>query len=131
MKIVLDINILISATLWEGSVAQKVLSKCIEQEIKIYTSKEILLEYEKVLIRDFKYSKKEVISIIKYILEYIELATPKEQINIIKDDPADNKIIECAVETSAEFIITYDKHLLKILEYKNIKIITPEEFRKI
>lgn len=131
MKIVLDTNILISATLWNGSVAQKTLFKLIEDDAKIYISKEIILEYENVLVRDFNYSKEEVNNIVKIILKFTTLTIPKEKIRVVKEDPADDKIIECALEILADYIITYDKHLLKLLTYKNIKIITPEEFRKI
>ena len=52
---------------------------------------------------------------------------PKQKIDIIKDDPDDNKVIECAIESSSDYIVTYDKHLIKLKEYKRIKIIKPEE----
>jgi putative PIN family toxin of toxin-antitoxin system len=130
MKIVLDTNILISATIWEGSVAQKILFKLIDLNTQIYLSKEIILEYENVLIRDFKYSKEEVESVVNNILKFSTLIIPTIHVNIVKNDPADNKIIDCAIEASAEYIITYDKHLLKIARYKNIQIVTPEEFNK-
>jgi predicted nucleic acid-binding protein len=38
------------------------------------------------------------------------------------------KILECALEAQASFIISGDKHLLEIKEYKGIKIISPKEF---
>ena len=52
-------------------------------------------------------------------------------INIINDDPTDNKILECAIDGQADFIISKDKHLLKLERYRNIIIIKPEEFLKI
>lgn len=131
MKVVLDTNILISATLWNGSVAQKILFKLISKDAQVYTSKEIILEYGNVLIRDFKYSKEEVNTIVKIILKFSLIIIPKEHIQIIREDPADDKIIDCAIESKADYIIKYDKHLLKIKEYQNIKIVTLEEFKKI
>src|SRR3989344_1653972 len=68
---------------------------------------------------------------LKKILLFVNLMEPKQKINVVKDDPDDNKVIECAIESSSDYIITYDKHLLRIKEYKGIKIITPEEFNKI
>ena len=56
------------------------------------------------------------------------IVKPTEKLNIVKDDPDDNKIIECAVEGSADYIISQDNHLLNLKEYKGIKIIKPEEF---
>ena len=60
-----------------------------------------------------------------------ELVVPNKKIEIVKDDPDDNKFIETALEGKAEYIVTQDKHLLKIKEFKGIKIITPEEFIKL
>ncbi len=39
---------------------------------------------------------------------------------VVKDDPDDDKFIECALECNAEFIISGDKHLLKL---KNMKVL--------
>ncbi len=52
--------------------------------------------------------------------------TPK--LNIVKEDPDDDKFIECAVSLNAEYIITGDKALRAVGQYKNIKIVTPKEF---
>jgi uncharacterized protein len=131
MKLVFDTNILISATLWNGSVSQKLLFKLLRQQIPIYTSESILLEYENVLLRDFGYSKEEIHNIIKKILEFTILVSPKEHVKVVKDDPADDKIIDCALAAMADYIITYDKHLLKISTYKHIRIFRPEEFKEV
>ena len=49
----------------------------------------------------------------------------------MKDDPNDNLFVETAVAGNADYIVSQDKHLLKLKEFKKIKIITPEEFKKI
>ncbi len=59
------------------------------------------------------------------------IAEPKEKINMVKDDPKDNMFIETGVAGNADYIISQDNHLLKLKEFKGIKIITPEEFNKI
>lgn len=55
----------------------------------------------------------------------------KEEIEIVKEDPEDNKILECAVSSNSEYIITYDNHLLKLNKFKDIEIITPDNLLKI
>lgn len=127
MRVVLDTNILISATLWDGSVAQKLLFKLINSDSEIFSSTEILAEYKNVLIRDFEYSESEIINILEKIVSFVTLIKPKEKIDIVKDDPDDNKIIECAIASSSRFIVTYDKHLLNLKEFRTIKIVKPEE----
>ncbi|MEK6848877.1 MAG: putative toxin-antitoxin system toxin component, PIN family [Nanoarchaeota archaeon] len=126
-RVVFDTNVLLSATLWEGSVAQKFLFKCINENIQIFSSKEIIEEYTEILKRDFDYNEQEIGKIFERVLQFITLVVPSVKIDIVKDDTDDNKIIECAVEASADYIISYDKHLLNIGEYQGIKIVKPEE----
>ena len=59
------------------------------------------------------------------------IVEPKERINIVKDDPKDNIFIETTVAGNADYLVSQDSHLLKIKEFRGIKIITPEEFNKI
>jgi len=59
------------------------------------------------------------------------IVEPKERINIVKDDQKDNIFIETAVAGNVDYIISQDSHLLKLKEFRGIKIITPEEFNKI
>jgi len=54
-KIVFDTNVLISSTLWDNSVAQKFLFKCVRENVKIFSSQEIIEEYKEILARDFDY----------------------------------------------------------------------------
>src|SRR3989338_4755931 len=134
MKVTVDTNFLISATQWNYSVGHKLLNEFILSEtkiFKIFTTQDILDETIKVLERDFEYSKNEAKNIIEKILLFASLIEPKQKVEIIKDDPDDNKVIECAVESSSNYIITYDRHLLKLKDYKGIKIIKPEEILKI
>ena len=49
-------------------------------------------------------------------------------IDIIKDDPDDNRILECAVAGNVDCIVTNDKHLLKLKKYNDITIMTPDDF---
>ena len=131
VAVTFDTNVLLSATLWDASVAHKLLYDLIRKDVKIYSSQEIINEYQKILRRDFKFSDKEVTEITKKILIFAKIVQPKQKINIVKEDPDDNIIIECAIESKSEYIITYDKHLLNIKQYKQIKIIKPEEARTI
>ena len=126
-KVVFDTNVLISATLWDNSVAQKFLFKCIRENVQIFSSQEILEEYKEILARDFDYEEQEIGEILERVIQFVTLITPREKVEIIKEDPDDNKIVECAIESNAEYIISYDKHLLKLKEYKGIKIVRPEE----
>src|SRR3989344_2774160 len=131
MNITVDTNFLISATQWDNSVAFKLLKRLLEANIKIFTTNDILDEFSEVLQRDFKYNKEETTNILEEILVFVNIIEAQEKIKIVKDDPDDDKIIECAIASNSNYLVTYDRHLLKIKKYKSIKIITPEEMLKL
>ena len=131
MKIAVDTNFLISATQWDYSVSNKLLQKLIRNNAEIFTTKEILEEFAEVLKRDFLYTKKETQNLLEKVLQFLTLVNPSKKIDVVKEDADDNKIIECAVESKSEYILSYDQHLLKIKEFQGIKIVKPEEIFKI
>jgi putative PIN family toxin of toxin-antitoxin system len=90
----------------------------------------IIIEYQKVMQRDFKFTEQEIIEATTKILKIFQMVTPKEKVDIIKNDDTDNKIIECAICANAQYIISYDKHLLKLKKFRNIEIVLPKEFPK-
>ncbi|MEK6922230.1 MAG: putative toxin-antitoxin system toxin component, PIN family [Nanoarchaeota archaeon] len=127
MKVTADTNFFISSIQWDNSVAHKLLRKLLKTNAEIFTTKEILDEFATVLQRNFKYSEEEINNILEKITPFIAIIEPKEKLDIIKDDPDDNKILECAVASKSEYIITYDNHLLSLKEFRGIKIVKPEK----
>ncbi len=127
MKIVFDTNVLISATLWDNSVAQKFLFKCIKENVQIFSSQEIIEEYKEILARDFEYNEQEIGGILERILRFLTLVKPSQKVDAVKEDADDNKIIECAIEANAEYILSYDNHFLRLKEFQGIKMVRPEE----
>jgi uncharacterized protein len=130
MIVTLDTNVLLSATLWANSEAQKLLYTILQKNILVYTSPDILKEYQKILRRDFTFSDEAITELLQKITLFTKIINPKRKVMVVKDDPDDNKIIECALASQSTHIITYDKHLLHLKTYKQIKIITPKEARK-
>ena len=65
------------------------------------------------------------------IISFSEIIEPKEKVNIIMEDPDDNRVLECAKEGNVDYIVTNDRHLLKLKEFEGIKIITPAELLRL
>jgi len=118
MKIVVDTNFLVSATQWDYSVSHKLLEKLIRNNAEIFTTKEILDEFAKVLKRDFLYDEEETRNIIEIVLQFLSLVISGKKIDVVKEDSDDNKIVECALESRADYIVSYDKHLLNLKELR-------------
>ncbi len=53
---------------------------------------------------------------------------PAVQLEAFKADPDDNKIVECAVSAGSAFIVTGDRHLLRMGSYDGIQIVTVADF---
>ncbi len=135
MKITVDTNILISGTFWKGA-SHEIINKAENKEIKLVLSKDILKEYCEVLNYEeiqnkIKDKNLEMKRSVEKIVSISIIVFPKEKLNIVKEDPDDNKILECALEGNVNYIITQDNHLLKLKEFRGIKILTPKEFLKI
>lgn len=128
MRVVLDTNVLISATQWPDSVAQKVLQRIYNEKAEVFTSAEILEEYTEVLIRDFDYQEEQLGAIMSRVLALVQIVEIKSSVQIVLEDPDDDKVINCALDCNAEAILTYDRHLLKLGQFEKIRIVPPEAF---
>jgi putative PIN family toxin of toxin-antitoxin system len=129
-KIVIDTNIYISAIFWGGK-PRAVVDLGRSGQVLIFTSSEIEKKIEKKLKTKFGISNEEVAQI---LLDFSTFTSPIKAIRkiaVIDDDPDDDKFIECAVSSRAGFIVSGDKHLLNLKEYKGIKIMKAADFLSI
>jgi predicted nucleic acid-binding protein len=53
---------------------------------------------------------------------------PSFVLDAVPDDPDDNRVLECAVEGKADFIVSGDRHLLRLGSYEAIEIVTVRQF---
>ena len=133
MKLVLDTNIVVSGTFWKGD-SFRILDLVNQGQVNIIVTLPILEEYDEIIHSEEILEKTDIyqqarIKVLQDILSKATLVDPKEKIKVIKDDPDDDKFLEAAVEGKANYIISKDKkHLLVLKKFRNIPIITPEEF---
>ena len=62
---------------------------------------------------------------------WVDLAvlTPgRIELSVIREDPDDDRYLECAVEGQAEYIVSGDRHLLALGSYRHISIVPPRAF---
>lgn len=136
MKAVLDTNVWLSAVFWEGE-ASRIIEKTESKKIKILISEDILSEIIEVLNKEAKFStylknrKQDIEDLIRTILSMSILSATKTKLNIIKKHPKDNIILELALDANADYIVSYNKHLLDLVEFEGIRILSPGDFLKI
>src|SRR3989338_1526228 len=131
-KLVLDTNTYISGFLWEGNEAE-LIRKIESGKASSFISKDILEELDEVLrrgkfaaiLKAANTTADEVLS--KIVSLSAIIIGPKLEENVVKGDKNDDKFIECAFNAKADIIVSGDEHLLKLKEYKNIKIMATSD----
>ena len=116
-----------------GSNPAKIISLVDNNKITLLLSDDIISEIAAVLFYP-KIMKRHGNSA-KYIRSFIEkmrsasiITEGKLKIDIVKDDPSDNKYLSCALEGRADFIISGDHHLKDSKSYKNVTVVDPATF---
>lgn len=135
MKIIVDTNVLISATFWNGD-SNKIIELVESDKLELILSEQIIKEFSEVLNSE-EIKKKiaiknlEIQRTIEKIREISTIVEPKCKLTVVKKDPDDNIVLECAKEGKVDFILTYDNHLLDFKKFENIPILKPDAFLKV
>ena len=58
----------------------------------------------------------------------VSLIEPTIRLDVIRNDPPDNRFLECALAGQAQAIVSSDRHLLALNTFRAIPILTPAEF---
>lgn len=129
MKVVIDTNVflVIIPSLSRYHIAYEALK---ENRYNLAVSNEIMMEYEEQL--SSRYAIADASEILENLLENqnIKLCNPEYKWNLITTDPDDNKFVDCAIASNADWIVTNDKHfhLLRDVDFPKVNVISIEEF---
>ena len=129
MRIVIDTNVLISATFWTGNPKQ-LLNRVRKKEFVLLTSQILLNELKEILIRPdkpFKLSEEEAEHVVNSIRSLAEIVRTHSFVKICRDEQ-DNRVLECAVDGGAEWVISGDAHLLELQSFQGVRIGTVGDF---
>ncbi len=133
MRVVLDVNVLVSAVISAKGSPARIMELWEEERFEVVISLEIIGELGKV-IRYPKIQEKYHLPE-QYVEQFLGLINnqaivvkPVRKITQIKSDPTDNSYLECTIAGGAEYIISGDQHLLRLVEYQGIPILSPAEF---
>jgi len=130
IRVVPDTNIIISSIFWRGP-PHRLIRVGIEGKCLMIISLGIINESTDRLSEKFEVPEDKIETELRILLEFCHVVNPAVSVNVVKDDPSDNKIIECALEGKADYIVTGDSHLLDLEEYGGIKIVTAKQMLEI
>lgn len=126
IRAVLDTNIIISSVFWKGN-PYEVVRRGILGEYQLVTSAEILDEVADKLRVKFKFQEESIQELVDILLTHCQIVEPTAKFDVVRDK-SDNKVIECAFDCKADYIVTGDPDLLELKEFRGIKIVTAKEF---
>lgn len=132
MRVVVDTNVVVSGLLWGGAPNQ-ILKWARDGALEILACEETSTEVRRVIqykrfsqrLSDLDTSLNEVIAYFMNLVTFVP--TPQFIPGAIRKDLFDNIFLALASENKAHLIISGDKHLLDIMEYNDIQIVTPSE----
>lgn len=129
-RVVFDTNIFISAFNFLG-LPRTIFERALQGDFQLVISKQIIAEMSGVLRKKFNYDPPELEELEQLLIMLCEIVEPRRRIKRIIEDPSDNMILECTVEGKADYIVSGDKHLLKLKKFEGIPILQPSDFLKI
>ena len=121
MRVVADTNVFLSALLFGGA-PEEIISLARKGQVELLVSPDILLELSAVLKAKSGWQDAEIADAVRTIGYCSTLVKPQVAIKEIADGP-DNRVLECAVDGTADFIVSGDNHLLDLESYRGIQIL--------
>ncbi|MGH8629986.1 MAG: putative toxin-antitoxin system toxin component, PIN family [Burkholderiales bacterium] len=127
LRVVFDTNILVSALVFPGGRGEAALRRIAEEQNQLVLSKPILGELLGILGRKFSRDAEELAHVAVFLSDLAHFVKPRSRLHVVKDEP-DNRILECALAGRAGAIITGDRALLTLGEYRGVRIISLREY---
>jgi hypothetical protein len=133
VRVVLDTNVVVSAYLVPTGKPARILSLARQGKLDVCLSEEILREIRRTLLRPklqriHKSAPQEIDRFLQAFAEVVDLVPGTMEVDEVNDDPDDNKVLACALEGKADFVVSGDHHLTDIGSFRGIPIVKPDAF---
>lgn len=130
IKAVLDTNVVISGIFFSGTPA-KILECIAENKFHVILTEDIITEYEEVILRHARrnrFSTDAPFQIMNTIIAASTIIEAKQIISPPCDDPDDVMFLQAAIAANAKYLVSGDKHLLKVNKYPGGIVIKAGDF---
>ena len=126
MRVVLDVNILVSALIKSGKPRQ-LLFKIAEKKIQLVLSRGILEEFLEVTehpkVKRYV-DENDVVAFLRVLGNIATVVKARSKFEVVEEDPDDDVVLRTAYDAKAEYLVSGDRHLLLLEEFRKIKIVT-------
>jgi putative PIN family toxin of toxin-antitoxin system len=125
-RVVLDTNVFVAAYWNWKSASAAILRACRRGSLEACVSDEVEREVRSVL-RSIGVSDRFYAYAVEILLS-ARRAIPNGGVRVVFEDPEDNKLLDCALASGADYLITSDEHLLKLRQFGDVRIVDPGFF---
>ena len=128
MRVVLDTNVIISGLNFPGN-ERHILELALRGRFQLCLSPFILDEVSGVLGRKFDWTGERSSQALRVLRDAATIIEPPRLPEVIEGGHADNRILECAVAASADYLVTGDRrHLLPLEHHQGATILNAPRF---
>jgi len=127
-RLVVDTNIIVSSFLSSGP-PRVILNRIRDRQDLLCVSRAVLREYLEVLTRAGV--ARELLEALLSVFQdpqRVMLVLPSRRLTVVREDPADDMFLECALEAEADYIISGDRHLRRLGIFEGIEILSPRAY---
>ena len=128
LKVVLDTNVYFSAFRGTRGVPFELWQRALRREYTLLVSPAIIRELAQVLRSGLKWPEAQIVAQLKLLVRVAKVVEPGVALQVIKADPDDDRILECAVGGGADLIVSGDQHLTRLKNFDGIGIVRPAYF---
>ena len=129
---VIDTNVLL-VMIPSSSPYHHLFQKLLNDQFDLVVSNEILLEYQEKITQWYGLNYSDTSLDFILLLRNVKFSHPHYHWLLIDKDEDDNKFVDCYIASSADYLVTNDKHfrVLQKIKFPTVEVITIKEFEKI
>jgi hypothetical protein len=133
VRVVLDTNVVVSAAVNPKGPPAEIIRAWRARSFEWATSPALLDEMDRTLLsarvrRYMAWGESEIDEFLAAVPSKAEVVYPTRQIDVVRTDPSDNRVLEAAVAAQADYVVSGDHHLLQLKTYEGVQIVTPARF---
>lgn len=131
MKVVADTMIWVSYFSDEQSFRHRLLEAAIQRRVRLFVSDYLAEELREILVRDMEVAARDAKLAVKKLFRVCKtVGLPIVLPSHVPGDEKDNAIVETAIRSKADYLVTADREILKLKKVANVRIITAAEFAR-
>jgi putative PIN family toxin of toxin-antitoxin system len=127
LSVVLDTNVVVSGLLHQRGTPAAILDAATSKQFRCYISESLLDEYREVLTREYLgLNQRRAARFIGDLREVATFVVPRKKVTVARD-PDDDRVMECALEAGADFIVTGNIRDFPA-QFHGVRVVTPRDF---